>query len=363
MTSEARHQTKPPSSIIEAMLDAAVLAPSPDNNQPWLYRKHADRIEVFLDTARSLPSDESSMFDLTAIGAAVENAVIAASHHGQATEVIWQGFDGDHPDPTSCVCEIRLTQDRTSAVTQDPLFDQIPLRCTCRKPYSKAPLEEATRKQLEAAISPFPEVQIDWVTEPSQKSKLGKIVASTDALRFRHQPFHEELFRQLRFTPEEAERTRDGLDVRTLELPPGVATVLKSLRSWKVMQALHTLHLTPLLTAPSAQAIKASGAIAFLSVPEKSSEAFFRGGRAIERFWLEGTAADLSMHPVGSPPIFLLQSNPKPGFGPIIDRARAGIIELLPNLRTRALQLAFRVGSAPPPTERSLRLRQADRIR
>src|SRR5690606_14497229 len=146
---------------------------------------------------------------------------------------------------------------------------------------------------------------VHWLTRSSEKARFGSLVASTDALRFKTRDFHEELFHQLRFRPEEVETTRDGLDVRTLELPPGVTTLLRMLRSWKMMQAVHALRLTPLLTHASQTAVKRSGAIAVVSVPEASTEQFFTGGRAIQRLWLAATLHQLSMHPLGSLPIFL----------------------------------------------------------
>ncbi|TWU39745.1 nitroreductase family protein [Novipirellula artificiosorum] len=338
--------------VLNTILDAAVAAPSPDNNQPWLFQIDGDRISVFMDTRRSLPSDESSMFDLTAIGAAVENMVIAAAHHGYIATPVWQSFDGDHPSCDSAVVEIQMTP----GATPDPLYPFISERCTCRKPYDSQPLASELCQQLEESVLQFSDVQVDWITSKQDKASFGKLVAKTDSLRFRHRPFHEELFRQLRFSTHEAETTNDGLDIRTLELPFGVATGLRCLRSWSIMQTLHTLRLTPLLTMPSSQAVRASGAIAFLSVPTKSSEAFFRGGRAIERFWLKGAEMGLSMHPLGSPPIFLLQEQPKPNFQTTIDSARHGLAKLLPNLGQRILQLAFRVGNSAPPSERSQRL-------
>ena len=338
--------------IHHAMLEAAILAPSPDNNQPWLFRIADDSIWVYMDPGRSLPSDEKSMFDMTAIGAAVENAIIAASHHGYLAEPVWQGFDGEQTSSDQPIVEIRLQPD---AATPDPLQAVISNRCTCRKPYSADPLQANLLRQLEKSITSIPGVQVDWLTSGQDKAKFGKLIARTDSLRFRHRPFHDELFRQLRFTSHEAESSMDGLDVRTLDLPFGVAAVLRCLRSWNIMRVIHGLRLTPLLTAPSAGAVRKSGAIAVVSVPAASTKEFFHGGRAIERLWLAGAALDLSMHPLGSLPIFLLQSQPKPAFQPVIERTRRGIAELLPNLGNRVIQLALRVGFSDPPSERSRR--------
>lgn len=347
-----------PSPIHEAMLQAAVAAPSPDNNQPWLFRITDDGLQVYLDRSRSLPSDVMSMFDMTSIGAAVENAVIAAAQNGRRSEVVWRGSDADSQSGERLIAELHLHPGQDA----DPLFAAIASRCTCRKMYSSKPLDQSIRDELTAACAAFPEVQVDWLASSREKKHFGNLVASTDALRFQHQPFHEELFRQLRFKPSEVEATADGLDVRTLELPPGLSSVLPLLRNWKAMRTIIGLNLLPLLTMPSAASVRKSGAIAVVSVPSEAVEPpadpakiFFTGGRAIERLWLAAAAKGLSMHPLGSISIFLLQESPKPDFEPTIEKARSEVQQLIPTLKGRAIQLALRVGYSAPPGRRSLR--------
>src|SRR6187401_3352359 len=69
------------------LVRAATLAPSPDNNQPWQFVAAENELDVFLDPIRALPSDVNSMFDLTALGAAIENVCIAARQLGYEAAV------------------------------------------------------------------------------------------------------------------------------------------------------------------------------------------------------------------------------------------------------------------------------------
>ncbi len=291
------------------------------------------------------------MFDMTAIGAAVENAVIAAAKHGQSSDVIWSpnaNFKVGSDDP---IAEIRLGPNGAA----DPLYSAIEARCTCRKMFSAVPLESDILRQLRASCECFPEVQVTWLTQREEKKQFGKLIAATDALRFQHRPFHEELFHQLRFRKTEVESTCDGLDVRTLELPWGLTSMLRLLRSWNVMRMVHNLRLTSLLTIPSAISVQKSGAIAIVSVPTSTAEHFFIGGRAIERLWLAGTNLGLSMHPLGSLPIFLLQPDPPPAFQNVIEKVRRSVHSLMPGMGERVIQLGLRVGFSSPPSERSRR--------
>ena len=51
------------------LVRAAVLAPSPDNNQPWRFAGSDEQLSVYLDPQRALPSDVNAMFDLVGVGA------------------------------------------------------------------------------------------------------------------------------------------------------------------------------------------------------------------------------------------------------------------------------------------------------
>ena len=170
--------------IYEAMIQAAVAAPSPDNNQPWLFRITPEGLQVFLDHSRSLPSDVASMFDMTALGAAIENAVIAAAEQGQTAEVLWAGEQGLQPAAAHPIAMIKLR----AGGTRDPFFAAITKRCTNRKMYSSKPLEPSLLHKVQDACACFPEVQVDWLVSRSEKQQFGKLIAMTDLLRFQHRP-------------------------------------------------------------------------------------------------------------------------------------------------------------------------------
>lgn len=285
----------------EPIIHAAVLAPSPDNNQPWRFVVQDGKLQVFADPERQLPSDVKSMFCCLALGAAIENACLAARDQGlqpivDVLEPEAEGVSFDRPTAT-----IRFD----SGGTRHPLVDQIAKRCTNRKRYSREPLETELLRRLSEAAGEFPTVRIDWVTERKQIGQFAWLCGRTDRMRFEYEPFHQELFKQLRFTPEEAERTGDGLDLRTLELPPGAGLVMRILRSWKLVKALNRVGLSRLLALPGVRVTSASGAIGLVSVRSAKVGEFLNAGRAFERLWLKATELGLSLHPLGSLPIFV----------------------------------------------------------
>ena len=217
-------------------------APTPDNNQPWRFAVRDERLLIFLDPARTLPSDVNAMFDLVGLGAAIENACIAARQAGYEPRV----------EVADCPAEALMSplppgqgqgDGRPVASISfspggqpDPLYPYLAARCTCRKLYSTKPVPAAALAQMTEATLQCGAVRVDWVTDRSQISKMAPLLAASDLIRFQYEPFHNELFRQLRFTAKEAEQARDGLDVRTLELPPGAGWLLHKLQPWKRMR-------------------------------------------------------------------------------------------------------------------------------
>ena len=350
--------------VFEEMVRAAIHAPSADNNQPWQFVADGERLAVFLDRARALPSDVNGMFDLTALGAAIENACLAARKLGYIPNVRYDDSNkGTAPFFTAPSPDSKLiaTIDLVAGDASDSLVDWVTQRCTCRKLYSTRPVGAETLDQLAGETSGIDDVRLDWLSDRSQIRTFARLVATSDRFRFQYEPFHAELYRQLRFTVDEVERSGDGLDVRTLELPPGGAAVLRWLGNWNRMRQLSRWGLDRLLTIPSAQAVWRSGAVGILSVGESTAEAFIRGGRVFQRIWLRATAEGLAMHPLGSLPIFLAHLQQYEGQD-LRDKDRiltarlgAELHRLTAGTQDRIIQIVFRVGYGPQQTERSRR--------
>ena len=352
------------------IIHAATLAPSADNNQPWLFSVENNRLLVFADHSRALSSDVEGMFDWMSLGAAMENACIASRHFGWQPIVTYPAKGDAVTSSTSPAAAI----DFERGGRPDPLFAWLEQRCTCRRAYSRRPLEDPLLARLaRAAAEVSPEIQVDWAADRSQLRKLAMFIAAGDRIRLEHRPFHAELYRQLRLTEAEVQRTRDGLDVRTLELPPGGAMLLRALRSWRRTKALNRLGLSRLLSLTSAAAVWRSGAVGALSVRQATPAAFLEAGRALERLWLTSAAVGLALQPLGSLPIFLRHSQrdssrttttPSMGLSQEhhrrVSRLAGGLSATLPAIGDRVLVMLFRLGYAPSPRWRSLRRPASD---
>ena len=350
----------PPSQTLShlELVRAAILAPSPDNNQPWRFVAEGDRLLVHLDPQRALPSDVNAMYDLMGLGAAIENASIAASQSGYESHVEYATLQTTPADDAPSHV---ATMSFRPGGDPDPLSACLATRCTCRKLYSTQPVADDRLERLGDAAREFPDVQLDWITDRRRVRAFARLIAVSDRFRFQYEPFHKEIFRQLRFSPEDAERTRDGLDVRTLELPPGSAALLRLLRPWSRMRLVNRVGLGRLLTWPSALSVWKSGNLGVLSLPEPGATGFIRGGRAFQRIWLATEAENLALQPLGSLPIFLAQMaqlggrNLTPAHQELSQRLGQWLGQLVPTITGRTLTMVFRLGYSSPPRVRSLR--------
>ncbi len=114
----------------EQVVRAGIMAPSLLNSQPWAFRLGADRIEVYIDPARTLPvGDPDGRQARLGVGAAVFNMTLALARCGLSADVRYVP-GGD--DPVAVICnggDVRLSPQKAE------LARAIPYRRTNRHPF------------------------------------------------------------------------------------------------------------------------------------------------------------------------------------------------------------------------------------
>ncbi|TWT89720.1 hypothetical protein Mal64_00990 [Pseudobythopirellula maris] len=344
------------STVLRDIVAAATRAPSAENTQPWRLQWIGDRLRVLHDRSRAMSSDIDSMLDLTGIGTLIESLVIAASSHGLQAEV--EALEG-----LASYGQLRPVTDllfEACSDTPDPLTDTLESRCTTRRMDANRPLTPEQQQALLDAAEAFPQVRIDWVEDEDLRA-VARLVGVGNRVRFEHQPFHAEIYENLRFTAEEALCTSDGLDVATLQLPLGAAGLMRVLRSWPLARIANSLGFSRGVARQASQEVLTSSGVALLSVDAANPECFVEGGRALQRVWLEATRLGLAFHPMASLPVFVAHakrschSTLPPRQRGLITRMLDELHEQFPSLGDRTLQMSFRVGHGVPPARRTLR--------
>ncbi|MFQ5458607.1 MAG: hypothetical protein ACE5FC_09190, partial [Myxococcota bacterium] len=102
-----------------SLVRAGLLAASPHNSQPWLFKVTENRIDLYADTARNLGTVDPFLREMhIGLGCAVENIFLAAPHQGYRARVtLSQGrlSPGPKSGGPSMVARIDLT-----ATTPEP---------------------------------------------------------------------------------------------------------------------------------------------------------------------------------------------------------------------------------------------------
>ncbi len=117
------------------LVRSAILAASPHNTQPWLFRVSNSSIELYADIARNAGAlDPYRREQYIALGCALENLMLAAGANGyNASAILLSGMlDGSSDDKVQLVARVELAP---GTPQNNELYNAIPNRHTNRSPY------------------------------------------------------------------------------------------------------------------------------------------------------------------------------------------------------------------------------------
>lgn len=343
------------------LVKAASLASSADNMQPWEFRKRADAIEVFCAHSRTLPTDVNNMFAWMSIGAAIQNLVVAAGAHEMSATVEY-----NPPDQVEELAAV--VRFSAGAGDRGRMVEWIPLRTTNRSPFEPIPLNPSLLSKLTQSLHGL-EAGIHWTTAASDLERLAVLDANSSYIRLEHWPLYDELFDILRFSREEVESTRYGLDFESLGVPAAAVFIARQLRYAVVNKAVSRLGIGRLIAKMLASRLPKAGAICLVTALQRNPVAYMEAGRAMEQLWLAATAEGLSVHPYGVLPQYLTKVEVEPGtFLPghaaIIENHREPFFSIFPGAKSEFPAIVLRVGKAERQSARSnIRLRPEEIIR
>jgi hypothetical protein len=274
-------------------------------------------------------------------GAAAENVCLTARAMGFAAAL--SAGDG-------ALWRMRFSP---AAPEREPLFDWIAARCTNRKASSDRTLEDASAHALRLAAN------VTLLTERAAVAEVAELVAEADRIRLLTEPMLRDLQTELRWTRDEVERTRDGIDVDSLELKAGERASLRLLLRASALRLVAAESGGQRFRTTAIARFGQAPALAVLTVPSRA--ALLDGGRALERFWLTAAAHGLALEPATTL-LFLFGLVERHGGGCL----RRSDVATVTDLRRRfdavvgaAGEPFFlcRLGYADAPSARSLRRR------
>ena len=173
-------------------------------------------------------------------------------------------------------------------------------RCCNRRTGSSRPIPEAELARLARRGAPLD----TRVVAGDALAELGAALGALDRVRFLSPRLRRDLIGELRFTPEEAQASRDGIDVASLELDGADLAAMDVLRTGAGMDFLARLDRGRGLATPPRDAFAASAGAIVLRAAAVDRAALLDAGRGLMRLWLEATRRGLAIHPWGSPFLF-----------------------------------------------------------
>ena len=291
----------PDKESISSMVAAAAAAPSTGNDQPWKWLYKNGTLFLFHDEFRSHSfGDFQKTASFITFGAAYENLYIHALTLG--IEPYYSFF----PDQSNekLVAAIRFKKHSPDALSDllKPLDQAIFRRHTNRVMAPKTIIPEDVYSRLALLAESVPGAKMRCFTDENDMRALARIIGACDKIRLMHPEGHYDfVHREMRWTPEDAERTLTGIDIRTLELGNSLMAAMSVIKSKKVIDAVKDVGGGNALGMLAMRTVSTASALCMISLPGYKLHNFFEGGRSMERFWLEATNLNLAIHPVISP--------------------------------------------------------------
>jgi len=276
---------------VKQVLEYAIMAPSGDNCQPW--RFHVDNlyVELFND-----PQKDSSLYNLKqrasliALGAALENMKIAAPSVGLNPKISLL----PNTARKNHIASISFSECKPH---QPSLLEEIPKRHTNREKYSQTEISQLqvdSWKKLVKSDSNTAYI----ATSRKEIKKLSSQISYNDRLVFEVEDLHRFLFEQIRWTQEEAESTKDGLDIETLGLNQLDKFAFGFLKNWKLVSILNQIGFSSIIQQKAKKTSRSSSAMAIIGIPGTDYENYIKGGMTWQRFLLQLSKEGLTAQPV-----------------------------------------------------------------
>lgn len=200
-----------------SLVAAAVLASSPHNTQPWLFRLQAGQIEVFADPDRSLGAMDPFGREMWhGVGAAIANIEIAGPALGFGVETLIR------PDAGNEYLAARLVL-HVGAQPMDPLAAFIDRRSTNRAAYD--PTRPPPPSVLDAALdADDTQVRVVWLPAASASGRLFAEATLAGTLTISSDPEMAQAGHHwFRANPRQVAHHRDGVSTPTAGISPLVA--------------------------------------------------------------------------------------------------------------------------------------------
>ncbi|WP_342645324.1 Rv1355c family protein [Mucilaginibacter sp. CSA2-8R] len=291
---------QPTADELDKLIEAAIAAPSAGNNQPWKWYFSNGILFLFHDKIRSWSwGDYYEMGAHLSLGTAIENIHLEAGVLGLQDQV--KLFPLSNTPELIAVINFHKANEINNADLQ--LANGIFTRATSRKNGERTRLNADFFNQLQSIISNHG-VEMFHVEDDSDMHELSDIIAETDKVRLLNKLGHEEFYHEIRWNKEDALKTKDGVELASVDISQGEIAGFKVAGDWKAVELLSKWNKGNAFKKMSVKSVKSASAIILFTVPEFSHSQLLIAGRAVQRAWITANQNGVAVHPMLSPAFF-----------------------------------------------------------
>lgn len=352
-----------PENTLADIVNAACQAPSTGNDQPWKWLYHHGRLFLFHDRFRSFSfGDFDQIASNISFGASYENILLKAHEAGLGVKA--EIFPLGEDSPLIAAIDFEHTGTNGAEPVYAPeAVGVIYERCTNRNPSTPVEIPEAVFQQLKNAARSVAGAEFHYFSDKQEIMAIGEIIGECDRVRLLNPEGHYDfVHREMKWSPTEAELSRDGIDVRTLGLNNAQIAALSIIRDREISQTLKGVQGGGALVDAALKSVSTASALGMITMPKYSYKDFFLGGMAMQRLWLQAEQLQFAIHPLISP--FYLFPRITKGNNAGLDEAEAArlrtlrkrFMELVPFGEEVAEVFLFKIAKAEKPGIKSYRL-------
>jgi molybdopterin/thiamine biosynthesis adenylyltransferase len=288
----------PDTEVIRELVEAARLAPSAANNQPWKWL-YKGGLFLFYDEHRSnIFTDYQHTTSFSSLGSAFENLYVQAHKRGLKASYQFQPLGAN----ASVAAVIHF---ESISGEKDPgILDLSKGFFNHPTPQndSLVAINQELLEEISQSVESIRGARFHVFNDPQSLKTISKINGASERIRLLNPMGHKDFMqREVRWTEEEAERTQDGVPLSALGLSNSQLGALTMIKDEKLIATLNKFGGGRALDSLGSTVVENAAAVCLITIPDHGLESFFEGGRAIGRFFLAASNRNLTVQPIMSP--------------------------------------------------------------
>ena len=281
---------------MRTLVDAAAIAPSAGNNQPWKWYFDGNRLFLFDNEEKSAAfANFKNMITNMTMGTVIENVELKAKEMGIGVDV--QLFPLKDKGHANLVAAITVKQ--KDNVIKDELVNYLGIRHTNRKLGKGGKIASSVLDEMRASVAGVKDISFKIIEDHDLIQRVADITGKSEKLRMFIPQGHSDLFdREIRWDKESAESTKDGLDIRTLDLQAKDAVGFRVIKDPAAIKLVSEWNVGAALENMTRNLVASASAVCLISGSAFTPENCISAGHAAERAWLVANKHNIALQPV-----------------------------------------------------------------